>query len=82
MPGYRYGQTDRIETQVGTAPPGAPAQAGGTQWFSDHVRSPFALDGNWVYKQHFAVVQGRVVYSEQCLSPSVCFKFKHLGMVQ
>jgi hypothetical protein len=82
MPGYRYGQTDRIETQVGTAPPGAPAQAGGTQWFSDHVRSPLALDGNWVYKQHFAVVQGRVVYSEQCLSPSVCFKFKHLGLVQ
>ena len=82
MPGYRFGQTDRIETQVGTAPPGAPPQAGGTQWFSDHVRSPFALDGNWVYKQHFAVVQGRVVYSEQCLSPSVCFKFKHLGLVQ
>jgi hypothetical protein len=82
MPGYRFGQTDRIETQVGSAPFGAPAQAGGTQWFVDHVRSPQPLGGDWVYKQHFAVHQGRVVYSEQCLSPNVCFKFKHLGLVQ
>ena len=82
MPGYRFGQTDRIETQVGPAPLGAPAQAGGAQWFSDQVRSPQPLGGDWVYKQHFAVVQGRVVYSEQCLSPNVCFKFKHLGLVQ
>ena len=82
MPGYRFGQKDRIETQVGPAPLGAPAQAGGAQWFSDQVRSPQTLGGDWVYKQHFAVVQGRVVYSEQCLSPNVCFKFKHLGLVQ
>jgi hypothetical protein len=82
MPSYRFGQSDRIETQVGTAPPGAPGGAGATQWFSDHVSSSQALGADWVFKQHFAVVQGRVVYSEQCLSPSVCFKFKHLGMVQ
>ena len=82
MPGYRFGQSDRIDTQVGSPPPGAPSLASDTQWFGDLVRSPQPLGGDWVYKQHFAVHQGRVVYSEQCLSPNVCFKFKYLGLVQ
>lgn len=82
MPGYRFGRSDRIDTQVGSPPPGAPSLASGTQWFGDLVRSPQPLGGDWVYKQHFAVHQGRVVYSEQCLSPNVCFKFKYLGLVQ
>ena len=82
MPGYRFGQTDRIGTQASIAPQGAPSQVAGTRWFSDTVRSPQPLGADWVYQQHFAVQQGRVVYSEQCLSPSVCFKFKHLGLIQ
>ncbi len=82
MPGYRFGQVDRIETQTSKPPQAAPTLAAGTQWFSDQVRSPQPLGGDWVYQQHFAVHQGRVVYSEQCLSPSVCFKFKHLGLIQ
>jgi len=57
-------------------------QGSDVQWFRDHVHSPQALGVDWVYQQHFAVVQGHVVYSEQCLSPTVCFKFKHLGLVQ
>jgi hypothetical protein len=82
MPGYRFGQTDRIDTQASFAPHGAPSQVAGTRWFSDTVRSPQPLGADWVYQQHFAVQQGRVMYSEQCLSPSVCFKFKHLGLIQ
>ena len=82
MPGYRFGQTDRIESRAIYAPKSAPPHTVGTQWFTDNVRSTHFWGGDWLYQQHFAIKQGRVVYSEQCLSPSVCFKFKHLGMVQ
>jgi len=82
MPGYRFGQTDNVQTRIGTAPKGAPSLPAGTRWFSDGVRSPQPLGGDWVFEQHFALHQGRVVYSEQCLAPTVCFKFQPLGMVQ
>jgi hypothetical protein len=81
MPGYRYGQADRIETQLGIAPNGAPALPRDATWFVDQVRSPQSLGGDWAYTQTFAIHQGRVVYSEQCLAPTVCFKFKSLGMI-
>jgi hypothetical protein len=81
MPGYRYGQADRIETQLGIAPNGAPALPRDATWFVDQVRSPQSLGGDWAYTQTFAIHQGRVVYSEQCLAPTVCFKFKPLGMI-
>jgi hypothetical protein len=81
MPGYRFGQIDLIQTQVSWAPRGAPTMPAGTQWFSDAVRSPQPVGREWTYTQHFAWHQGKVVYSEQCLSPEVCFKFKHLGLI-
>jgi len=81
MPGYRFGQTEQIQTQFSGPSPGAPVMPSGIQWFSDTVRSPQAVGKDWVFTQYFAVQQGRVVYSEQCLSPEVCFKFKHLGLI-
>jgi hypothetical protein len=82
MPGYRFGQTDHVQTRVSSAPKGAPILPSGVLWFSDWVRSPQALGGDWVFAQHFALHQGKVVYSEQCLAPTVCFKFQPLGMVR
>jgi len=81
MPGYRFGQTDQIQTQLSSAPRGAPAMPADALWVSDTVRSPQPVGGDWLFVQHFALQQGRVVYSEQCLSPDVCFKFKHLGLI-
>lgn len=81
MPGYRYGQSDRIETKLSTAPKGPPVLPLDAIWIMDQVRSPQALGGDWTYTQIFAIHQGRVVYSEQCLSPTVCFKFKPLGLM-
>jgi hypothetical protein len=82
MPGYRFGQIDQLQTHIGSAPKGAPTLPAGTRWFSDSVRSPQPLGGEWVFAQHFALHQGRVVYSEQCLAPSVCFKFQSLGLIR
>jgi hypothetical protein len=81
MPGYRFGQTDRIQTRQSIAPRGVPSMPTGTLWFSDSVQSPRPVGADWSFTQHFAWHQGRVIYSEQCLSPEVCFKFKHLGLV-
>jgi hypothetical protein len=81
MPGYRYGQADHIETKLSTAPKGAPVLPLDATWIMDQVRSPQVLGGDWTYTQTFAIHQGRVVYSEQCLAPTVCFKFKPLGMM-
>jgi len=81
MPGYRFGQTDQIQTQTSGPSPGAPLMPPGTQWFIDTIRSPQAVGKDWAFHQYFAVQQGQVVYSEQCLSPEVCFKFKHLGLI-
>ena len=82
MPGYRFGQTDHVLTRVSSAPKGPPILPPDARWFSDWVRSPQPLGGDWVFEQHFALHQGRVVYSEQCLAPTVCFKFQPLGMVR
>jgi hypothetical protein len=82
MPGYRFGHTDQLQTRVSSAPKGAPILPSDTRWFSDWVRSPQPLGGEWVFEQHFALYQGRVVYSEQCLAPTVCFKFQPLGLVR
>ena len=82
MPGYRFGHTDQLQTRVSSAPKGAPILPSDTRWFSDWVRSPQPLGGEWVFEQHFALHQGRVMYSEQCLAPTVCFKFQPLGLVR
>ena len=82
MPGYRFGHAEHIQTQASSAPKGIPTLPHGTSWFSDSVRSPQPMGEDWVFAQYFAIHQGRVVYSEQCLAPRVCFKFQSLGLVR
>jgi hypothetical protein len=82
MPGYRFGLTDQVQTRVSAAPKGAPTLPADARWFSDWVRSPQPLGEDWVFAQHFALHQGKVVYSEQCLAPTVCFKLQPLGLVR
>jgi hypothetical protein len=82
MPGYRFGHADHVQTRVSSAPKGAPILPSDARWFSDWVRSPQPLGVDWVFAQHFALHQGKVVYSEQCLAPTVCFKFQPLGLVR
>jgi len=80
MPGYRYGQFDDIVTSSIPAPSrvvqGVPAHA---HWFADEVHSTTREGRAWRYTQRFAVLNDRVVYSEQCLAPAVCFELRPLG---
>ncbi len=81
MPGYRYGHLEHIQTHQSSAPRGAPELPAGTLWFSDVVSSAQPVGEHWLFRQHFAWHLDKVIYSEQCLSPQVCFKFTHLGLV-
>ena len=82
MPGYRFGQADLMQTRVSSAPKGAPTLPSDVRWVSDWVRSPQPLGEDWVFVQYFALHQGKVVYSEQCLAPTVCFKFQPMGLIR
>ncbi len=78
MPHYRFGVRDEVLTRAVPAPasgwhPQARPQPH-WRWYEDEVRTTDATGQPWVFGQRFAVVQGRVVYSEQCIAPQWCFQ--------
>lgn len=83
MPGYRFGSQDEIATgpieRPSNTPDGVSADA---QWVGDVVQSHTRYARPWQYTQRFAVLNDRVVYSEQCVSEAVCLKLRHLGAVE
>ena len=82
MPGYRFGVQETVVSRTVAEPTrlpeGVPAHA---PWVADEVLGKKANGLPWVYAQLFAVANGRVVYSEQCLAPAVCLKLRPLGVV-
>ena len=74
MPSYRWAEKDRIRTRrMPGAPPGVPAAEGAPlQWFEDEVLTRDATGREWSFVQHFGVLQGRVVYSRQCVARDLC----------
>lgn len=82
MPHYRFGVTDSIQSQASTAvPTSAPASllrpGLRVRWVQDRVESTTAQGQAWAYVQHFALIQDRVVYSEQCIAPQLCLRIRH-----
>lgn len=77
MPGYRYGQVDHLWVRPvgtpGSLPQGVAAKA---VWFEEAVFSQTEEGRPWKFKQRYAVLNGQVVYSEQCLSPKVCLSLR------
>ena len=81
MPGYRYGQTDHLFTKSTSAPTDAPkAVSANAAWFEDAVVSTTEANQQWDFRQRFAVLNGLVVYSEQCLSPKICLGLRPLPL--
>jgi hypothetical protein len=77
MPGYRYGQTDHMMTRSTSAPTNAPKGiSADASWFEDSVVSTTETNQQWEFRQRFAVLNGQVVYSEQCLSPKICLSLR------
>ena len=80
MPGYRFNQTDQVITGR-IEPVSVPSVPTTAEWFADEVTSRDREGRPWHFIQRFAVRDQRVVYSEQCLSPQICFKLRPLGLI-
>jgi hypothetical protein len=83
QPGYRYGVVEYIiskqiePTKALQAAAGQPAV-----WFEDQVKSKNQDGKEWLYTELFAVVNDRVVYSQQCVGPTLCLRLQPLGVMK
>jgi hypothetical protein len=82
MPGYRYNLVNYVVTYPSNAPQKLPEGVStSVRWVTDLVESK-ARDGQaWWYLQKFALLDNRVVYSEQCIDKDVCLQMRPLGVV-
>ena len=82
MPGYRWAERDEVLTRRLPAPPAKLDDVLATwpqaQWFEDSVQSRDAAGRPWAFGQRFALWQGQVVYSEQCIAPDLCLALTRL----
>jgi hypothetical protein len=82
MPGYRYGVVETVTSNRVHAPKrlpdGVKSQA---QWVAETVSSKGHDGLEWWYLQKFALLNDRVVYSEQCLDKALCLKMRPLGVM-
>ncbi len=82
MPGFRYNLVDHITTYNLPTPKQLPESVPtNALWIGDSVESKIENGRPWRFEQKFALEQGVVVYSEQCLAPELCFKLRTLGVV-
>jgi hypothetical protein len=47
-------------------------------WVQDQVKATKPDGTPWTYTQRFALENKQVVYSEQCISPALCFRFRKI----
>ncbi len=78
-PGYRYGVKEYVTSEVKVTKQ-VDRQTNQT-WVHENVQSERADGREWRYQEKFLLENGRVVFSEQCLAPNICFKLKPLGVV-
>ena len=82
MPGYRYNLIDNITSYKTTAPKRLPEGVSPqAQWVADLVASKGDDGLAWWYLQKFAVLDDRVVYSEQCIAKALCLALRPLSVV-
>jgi hypothetical protein len=82
LPGFRYNLIDHLTTYKLPAPKQLPEQVQHTAaWVGDSVESKNENGRAWRFEQRFAIENGVVVYSEQCLAPDLCLKLRPLGVV-
>lgn len=82
MPGFQYNLITHLTTYQIPAPRSLPegvnAQA---RWVEDTVDTKTSEGRASRHRQRFALLDGQVVYSEQCVSESFCMKLRPLGVV-
>jgi hypothetical protein len=90
MPNYRYNIQDKISTQALSSPPALdniakeitssidPNVQANLKWVQDSIETTNNSGAHWSYTQVFAVDQNQVVYSEQCISATMCLRIRKL----
>ena len=86
MPNYRYGLQDQMASTALAEPPKldakalelSPPKGSQVRWVEDHVRTTKADGTLWTFRQRFALENKQVVYSEQCVSPTLCYRFRKI----
>lgn len=86
MPNYRYGLQDQMATTALAEPPKldakaielSPPKGPQVRWLEDQVKTSKADGTPWAFTQRFALENKQVVYSEQCISPALCFRFRKI----
>ncbi len=82
MPGYRYGLKEYVITQqVNPIAAEKTLITDATAWVLEEIKSKDEKGKAWIYQQKFALNGDKVIYSEQCLAPRMCFKLRPLGVV-
>lgn len=82
MPLYRYGLREFFLSQQSTPAAADKAIASeATAWVIEEVKSKNEKGTPWIYQQKFALLGDKVIYSEQCFAPEMCFKLRPLGVV-
>lgn len=83
QPGYRYGVVEYITSKQ--VPPTRAQQAligRPADWYEDQVDSKTQDGQAWRYTDVFAVANGRVVYSLQCVGPNLCLHLQAQNQTQ
>jgi Group 4 capsule polysaccharide lipoprotein gfcB, YjbF len=83
QPHYRYGVVEYIiskHIQPTKAQQALVAQP--ALWFEDQVKSKNQDGKEWLYTELFALVNDRVVYSQQCVGPTLCLRLQPLGVMK
>lgn len=82
MPGYRYGVLESITTNRIEKPRKLPdSLPNSTEWVADVIESKASNGQVWRLIQRFALHEGRVVYSEQCIGKDLCIQIRNLGVL-
>jgi hypothetical protein len=82
MPANKLILKDKVLTRLIKVPPKQAKELGGNSvWYEDDIASKNLDGSNWNYKQLFAVTDGRVTYSEQCISQNFCLSLKYIGTI-
>lgn len=79
QPGYRYGVDEYVTSEIRQIKLSDQDQT--QTWAFERVSSKSADGREWRYLERFQLDKGVVVFSEQCVSPKMCFKLKPLGIV-
>jgi hypothetical protein len=82
MPGYRFDVQETVSSRK-LSPLEALHLPDGLNdklvWVRDDVKSQDAQGQPWNYVQVFALLNGRVVYSEQCINEKLCMHFRFMA---